>query len=503
MRSITTGLSAFLLLTFLGVAAFADTFTVTKIEDTNDGTCDADCSLREAVAAANAAGSDDVIEFSSLFDTQQTITLSGSEIVLAAAGSLVIDGPGANLLTISGNNASRILATGPNVVATIDGITFTAGNGVGALNNGRGGAIYNAGGTLTITNSVITNNNGANGGGLNNASSGSPAVPGTLVISNSVISNNTATGSGGAMQNFSTSTVTITNTTISGNVSNGTTGGGGGQYNGGVNFTNVTFANNSAPSGSGGGFQSNGSLGTIITNVTVVNNSSLNNGGGIHRATTNVNFFIRNSIVAGNNGTATSPDFTNSAGGNQSQGNNIIGNVGTSTGWVASDLLNTAPLLGPLADNGGFGQTFLPQAGSPAIDAGQNCVRDLSCKANNPPAAVTEDQRGVSRTTNGNVDIGSVEVAAVVPVSVGGRVFSSAGVALPLALVSITDGNETRYYLTNSFGYFNFEGLSAGTEYTVSVSSKAAAFAPQVVTPTGNIDDLVFVPNDTFRTGKE
>ncbi|HMS09159.1 MAG TPA: CSLREA domain-containing protein, partial [Pyrinomonadaceae bacterium] len=70
MRSIKTGISAFLLLTFLSVSAFAATFTVTKIEDTNDGTCDADCSLREAVAAANAAGSDDVIEFSSLFDTQ-------------------------------------------------------------------------------------------------------------------------------------------------------------------------------------------------------------------------------------------------------------------------------------------------------------------------------------------------------------------------------------------------------------------------------------------------
>ncbi|MBX3267890.1 MAG: CSLREA domain-containing protein [Acidobacteria bacterium] len=494
MRSIKTGLSAFLLLAFLSVSAFAATFTVTKTADTNDGTCDADCSLREAIAAANAASGDDIIEFSSLFDSQQTITLSGTELVLEANGSITISGPGAGLLTISGNNASRILVTGPNVVATIDGITFTAGNGVGALNNGRGGAIYNAGGTLTITNSVITNNNGANGGGLNNASSGSPAVPGTLIISNSVISNNTATGSGGAMQNFSTSTVTITNTTISGNVSNGTTGGGGGQYNGRVNFTNVTFANNSAPSGSGGGFQTNGTLGTIITNVTVVNNSSLNNGGGIHRGTTNVNFFIRNSIVAGNNGTAASPDVTNSTGGLQSEGNNIIGNVGTSTGWVASDLQNTAPLLGPLADNGGFGQTFLPQAGSPAIDAGQNCVRDLTCSANNPPAAVTEDQRGISRLTNGNVDIGAVEVASAVPVSIGGRVFSSADVALPLALVSVTDGNETRYFITNSFGYYSFEGLTAGTEYTVSVSSKAASFTPQVVTPANDISDLDFLP---------
>lgn len=503
MRSIKTGLSAFLLLTFLSVSAFAATFTVTKIADTNDGTCDADCSLREAIAAANAAGTDDVIVFSSLFDTPQTITLSGSELVLGAAGSITINGPGANLLTINGNNASRILSTGPNVIAVLNGITFTGGNGVGAVNTGRGGAIYNVGGTLTITNCIITNNAGANGGGLNNAASSSPSVPATLTIDNSIISNNTTPGSGGAMQNFSTSTVTITNTTISGNVSNGTTGGGGGQYNGGVRFTNVTFANNSAPSGSGGGFQSNGTLGAIITNVTVVNNSSLNNGGGIHRGTTNVNFFIRNSIVAGNSGTAASPDFTNSSGGNQSQGNNIIGNVGTSTGWVDSDLLNTAPLLGPLADNGGFGQTFLPQAGSLAIDGGQNCVRDLSCKANNPPAAVTEDQRGVSRLTNGNVDIGSVEVAAVAPVRISGRVLLSEGVATPLALVSVTDGNETRYFITNSFGYFNFEGLSAGTEYTITVNSKAANYPPLLVTPTDDIDGIIFLPSDMIRAERK
>ena len=52
---------------------FEQTFTVTKIEDTDDGTCDADCSLREAIAAANATDSDDTIGFASpLFDTAQT-----------------------------------------------------------------------------------------------------------------------------------------------------------------------------------------------------------------------------------------------------------------------------------------------------------------------------------------------------------------------------------------------------------------------------------------------
>ena len=43
-------------------AAYAATFTVTKTADTADGTCDADCSLREAISAANAfAGTDTII----------------------------------------------------------------------------------------------------------------------------------------------------------------------------------------------------------------------------------------------------------------------------------------------------------------------------------------------------------------------------------------------------------------------------------------------------------
>lgn len=41
----------------------ATTYTVTKVADTNDGTCDADCSLREAITAANSNAGADIIEF--------------------------------------------------------------------------------------------------------------------------------------------------------------------------------------------------------------------------------------------------------------------------------------------------------------------------------------------------------------------------------------------------------------------------------------------------------
>jgi CSLREA domain-containing protein len=146
----------------LSHAAFAATFTVTKIADTNDGTCDADCSLREAVAAAIAAASDDVIEFSSLFNTAQTITLSGTNILITANGTLTINGPGANLLTVSGG-ASRVFTVSA-ATATISNLRVTGGNGISGTNNGLGGGIRLSGGTLTLNNLVVTGNTATNGG---------------------------------------------------------------------------------------------------------------------------------------------------------------------------------------------------------------------------------------------------------------------------------------------------------------------------------------------------
>lgn len=500
----------------LAITATAATFTVTKVADTNDGTCDSDCSLREAVGAANASAEDDTIVFSELFNDPQTITLSGTEIMIMSNGSLTINGPGAHLLTISGNNASRIISTNLNVVAAIDGITFTQGNGVGALNSGRAGAIYNVGGTLVLTNLVITGNSASNGGALNNSATGSPSVPANLTIRNCIVSNNTASGSGGSMQNFSTSTLTIENSTFTGNTSNGTTGGGAGQLNGFVRITNSTFSGNAAPNGSGGALQSNGSL-LLLTNVTISGNSSANNGGGLHRGTSNVNGYLRNTIIAGNNGSAASPDVTNTAGGIQSQGHNIIGVVGTSTGWVASDQLNTDPLLSPLGFYGGFGLTYHPLTGSPAINTGDNCVLDLTCPAQNPPSAVTTDQRGATRPVSTTVDVGAVEVsptytAILPPASVGqpysftivpaanGMTFSVSSGTPPAGITLTSDASSAVLSGTPSqTGTFNFvisngaNTLSVNYQLAVTGAATAATVSGAVYTSPGQGNPNAFV----------
>jgi hypothetical protein len=58
------------------------------------------------------------------------------------------------------------------------------------------------------------------------------------------------------------------------------------------------------------------------------------------------------------------------------------------------------PKLGTLAYNGGFTPTFVPGAGSVAIDTG----KDAGCPAT--------DQRGIARPQGAHCDIGAVEVVA-------------------------------------------------------------------------------------------
>lgn len=377
--------------------ALGAVFTVTKTADTNDGTCDSDCSLREAVVAANGVASNDSIVFSMLFDVPQTITLSGTDIIITNNGTLQINGPGADKLTVSGNNVSRVFTNNTGSVATISNLRVTGGTGVSTVTTGRGGGVYNNGGTLTLDGLVISGNTAANGGAANNAGTA------TLNIFRCAIFNNSVTGSGGAMQNFAGNTTNIRDSSIYNNTSNSTTGGGAIQANGTVNITNTTFSGNNANTGSGGAIVYNGTA-LSITNSTIANNTATNNGGGIHKSTANIGV-IRNTIIANNIGTAASPDATGTF---NSEGNNIIGNIGTSTGWIASDLQNTNPALAAFGFYGGNGLSYALVSGSPAINAAQNCVTDLTCATNNPPVALTADQRGAARI--GNVDIGAFEV---------------------------------------------------------------------------------------------
>jgi hypothetical protein len=77
-------------------------------------------------------------------------------------------------------------------------------------------------------------------------------------------------------------------------------------------------------------------------------------------------------------------------------------------------------------------------------------------------------------------------------VRVGGRV-TALNRGLANAQVMLTDQNGgTQRALTNAFGYYQFERIPAGQSYIISVTAKRYQFAPQLVSVTDEVNDLIF-----------
>jgi hypothetical protein len=176
------------------------TFTVVSVSDTDDGMAAnlGTLSLRKAVRLANADPVADTINFK--LPAGSTITF-GSEITITNPVS--INGPGANLLTLDGNNTTRLFTiddnTSTSIAVGLSGLKLTRGNSI----SGDGGAIRNQE-TLTVTNSTLSGNSAGSGGGGGIFNSG-----GTLTVTNSTLSGNSA-GTGGGGINNSGGTLTVT-----------------------------------------------------------------------------------------------------------------------------------------------------------------------------------------------------------------------------------------------------------------------------------------------------
>src|SRR6185436_8738425 len=121
-------------LCLVAATASANDYTVTKTADTNDGVCAADCSLREAIAAANAnVGADRVI-----LGTAQAYGLSLGQ--LNVTDSLTIDG---NQSAIDGNNLSRVLSVSGPISVALNYVTIKRGLASGFLAHGGGILVRN------------------------------------------------------------------------------------------------------------------------------------------------------------------------------------------------------------------------------------------------------------------------------------------------------------------------------------------------------------------------
>ena len=397
---------------------------------------DAVCTLREAIANANAdadtTGGDcgpgsgaDTITFAAGY----TVTLAGSQLaVVSSEITITGNGPANTIIQAAPTPSStthRVFEVGGAGNLTLAQMTVRHGfcSGVSCT---TGGGIHNAG-TLKLTGSTLSANGASHlGGGIYNA--------GMLELTGSTCSGNTAGQDGGGIHNDG-GTASVTDSTLSGNVAFSTGAGllndagtlivtdstvsgnsgsidGGGVYNGGegtLTVINSTLSGNSAAL-HGGGLLNGGTA--TVTHSTVTGNSARLEGGGIWGGGSG-GLALSRSLVSGNdafgsggiegdgseiydpNGTITADDY------------NVLGydllsdaeaffdftpgatdRTATSDG---ADPTALAAILGALDDNGGPTLTHALVDGSPAIDFGPSA----DCAA--ATAVDGLDQRGEMR----------------------------------------------------------------------------------------------------------
>lgn len=357
--------------------AAAATFTVNQTANAGDFTCDATCTLRDAVDDSNnLAGSDTIVFDPAVFGTPQTITLANAIFVSPATGeSLTITGPGANLLTIRGNGAAdstgQIFNRNPNTshALLLSGMTLTNAGFSAVPNNFTGaqtsltvtnvafvsnssfaGGAINSSAPLTVTGCTFTNNT-ANGGGATGNGGGaifSLGAGAVITITDSTFTGNTQTAgdgpSGGAIRNRE-GTMTITNSTFTNNTSRN---GGGAISNGDIlNISGSTFTGNSTTFGdaSGGAVSSFTSGQLTITNSLITGSSALGDGGGIFAGFSGTTTITNTTI---SNNTANSDNNTTGEGG----GLYFRGDAGAVT--ISNSTISGNQALGTAGNGGGI-----------------------------------------------------------------------------------------------------------------------------------------------------
>lgn len=318
------------------------TLTVTSLADAGAG------SLRDAIATSNTNGEADIIVFDGAV-AGGTVNLTSGALQIGETGfATTITGSGE---TIDAGGTSGVITVDdgdtyvqtPDVVITISGLTVSGGSrldtdggddiGGGILNaetlilddvtvSGNtaafGGGIANAGGLLTVTESMITDNSAtSNGGGLYAAGQYHETSVTTTTISGNAVGTldgpYIATGGGVRVTDGLTN---ITDSTITGNTGDTTGslydyGGYGGNLFAagyaqvnlvGSELLNGTATNGLADSGRGGNLQVAGYADVVVDDTTIDGGTSASIGGNILFGGNSLTI-TNNSVVSGGTGT--------------------------------------------------------------------------------------------------------------------------------------------------------------------------------------------------------
>ena len=309
------------------------------------------------------------------------------------------------------------------------------------LVDGSGGALGSTGDILVVRSHVDGNTTDGDGGAIYTDEDGD------ITVIDSTVDGNTADGPGGAMFTLE-GDVTVVNSTVNGNRADDRGGAISGEAD--VTVINSTIARNAAVAHVGGGIWARSDL--YVTNSTISNNYAEGQGGGVQAAgdvgltySTIIDNIapVAANVGAGEDltafGSIIGPANTEFVGGQvQPTGTNCRVTTAESHGYnvVSDDSCGLAgpgdvigggdPLLGGLAQNGGLGETRLPEPGSPVVDRipPEACgfapfgydlegEQHLAAFGIDPIAPVTTDQRGASRDQGAGCDVGAVELGSV------------------------------------------------------------------------------------------
>jgi hypothetical protein len=363
----------------------------------------AECELDEAILNANddtenflceRGEGGDVIRF----EVEGTIELDGELPIIE--DTLAIEGPGADLLTISGGGLTRVLSVAPGVSLTLSGITIAGG--LAPAGEVGGGLQMLAGANVTLQDCVFSGNAAASGGAVS-------VTEGMLRVERCTFVGNDATagaaGAGGAIRNDRSQ----------------------------VEIVNSTFSDNASGAGRGAVIATLGAGATTrIHSTSVVGNGTTGAGGALERDA-DASVFVTHTLFAA-----------------AAAGSHCGVPAPTSEGYNLADdpscqLLGTGDVQGvpnagvePLANNGGATDTHALAAGSVAIDAG-----DSSCFDTDQATLLATDQRGIGfpRRANGDgvlgarCDIGAFEVPEPA---------SAAGAAVAVLVLAALGGRRGR-----------------------------------------------------------
>ncbi|MEO8458511.1 MAG: choice-of-anchor Q domain-containing protein [Chloroflexota bacterium] len=380
-------------------------FHVTRDDDpAPNGCADDDCSLREAIVAANQ---DAVLDVIMIPPMHITLTRAGSDTE-AAVGALdithdvIIEGanPEAPLVApigpLPGSTPPETIidAGGLNGIFDVNAPNFPAVPDVAVLvkdvtltGTQNGPAIYSNASDFTIDRVIINDNHNNDDGG------GVEANLGTVTIKNSTISNNTSDESGGGLD---VRNLVIENSTVLDNIAGEV---GGGIAAEGITMTNTTVFGNLSGAQGGGVFVGANLTDIARSTISYSTFSSNDSGDGSAVLAFGNPLTLANSILWGDDDDECSGTITGV--------NNILE---TKSGCAISGTVITQdPMLGTLRSYIGQTPTLPISVDSPALDAATG------------DCPVT-DQRGIPRPQGEACDIGAFEYMHVGDVNCSGTV---------------------------------------------------------------------------------